>query len=245
MTIVAASRRRSSRRRRPRRGPSRPARPSRWTLDLRQHRRRRARRRPRQDTLPPGFAYVSSSSSPSLGAPTVIPGRRRSCAGTSGRSPATRRPPGTITVTARAGAVTSGTGDPPHQTFTNNATLTRHGRRRDAYTATASADVDRPGAATQLGKTVDKTFRRRLPGSGHLHADAAHRRQQPALERARVRPAAGRRDVAAATVGQGGTYGAYTPIAAVPATTRGRPCSTRRSPSRRNSSPSRTRSRSR
>src|SRR4051812_11254575 len=70
-----------------------------------------------QDTLPAGFVYVSSSSTPSI-APTVIPGSQTILRWNVGAIPANTPSAGTITVTARAGAAT-----PPQQTFTNNALL--------------------------------------------------------------------------------------------------------------------------
>ena len=94
-----------------------------------------------QDTLPPGFSYVSSSSSPSLGAPTVIPGSQTLLRWSVGNVNASTPAAGTVTITARAGAITNGTGTPPQQTFTSNATLTGRDPGGTSYSVNASADV--------------------------------------------------------------------------------------------------------
>src|SRR5262249_12351186 len=95
-----------------------------------------------QDTLPPGFSYVSSSSSPSLGAPSAI----RAAGGTSvrwnaGTIPASTASQGTVTIPARAGPPTGGSGTPPQQTFTNRATLTGRDPGGTTFSTSASADV--------------------------------------------------------------------------------------------------------
>ena len=166
-----------------------------------------------QDTLPAGFTYVSSSSSPSLSAPTVIPGTQTTVRWSTGSIAANTPTAGTITVTARAGQITNGTGDPLTQTFTNNAKLTGTSSGT-SYSATASATVDVQALPISLGKTVDHTFLSSLPGSA-FYTMTPRSADDSQLSNVRVIDPLPAGIVAAPTVGQGGTYGAYTPIAAV------------------------------
>jgi uncharacterized repeat protein (TIGR01451 family)/uncharacterized repeat protein (TIGR02543 family) len=165
-----------------------------------------------QDTLPAGFTYVSSSSTPSLGAPTVIPGTQTTLRWSTGTLAVNTPAAGTITVVARAGQVTNGTGTPPTQTFTNNATLTGTGAGAQ-FSTSASATVDVQALPISLGKTVDHTFLSSLPGSA-LYTMTPRSADDSALSNVRVVdpvPAG----VTSPSAGQGGTVGPYTPLAAV------------------------------
>src|SRR5262249_48847917 len=118
-----------------------------------------------QDTLPPGFSYVSTSSSPSLGAPSVIP----AAGGTivrwnAGTIPANTTGGRTVTITARARPPTGGSGTPPQQTFTNHATLTGRDAGGTTFSTSARADVIVQALAITLDKSVDHTFLSSLPG---------------------------------------------------------------------------------
>jgi uncharacterized repeat protein (TIGR01451 family) len=169
-----------------------------------------------QDTLPPGFSYVSSASSPSLPAPTVIPAPsgtivRWSLGTLAAGTPAA----GTVTITARAGAVTAGTGTPPQQTFTNGALLTGTDGGGTTFSASASANVVVQALDITLGKAVNSTFLSTLPGAVTYTLTPESGSDNP-LQSVRVIDPLPAGITPPPTVGQGGTYGAYTPIAAVP-----------------------------
>ena len=177
-----------------------------------------------QDTLPPGFTYVTSSSTPSLGAATVIPAPSGTIVRWNvGTITANTPTAGTVTLTARAGAVTSGTGDPLQQTFTNRGTLKGKDVGGNEYSADASATVVVQALDLTLGKSVNKTFLTTLPDTvtytltpGSSSGDL--------LENVRViDPYPAGLTAPPVSVGQGGSFGAYVPIAAVPGTDPGPP----------------------
>src|SRR4029079_2968406 len=168
-----------------------------------------------QDTLPVGFAYISSSSSPSLGAPTVIP----AASGTivrwnSGTIAANTPSAGTVTIVARAPAVTNGTGVPLQQTFTNAATFAGKDAGGTSYSTAASADVTIQALDVTLGKTVDKTFLSTLPGTV-TYTLTPRSSGNDILSNVRVIDPVPT-GVTSPVAGQGGTAGPYVPIAAVP-----------------------------
>jgi uncharacterized repeat protein (TIGR01451 family)/uncharacterized repeat protein (TIGR02543 family) len=194
-------------------GPVSPGDPVTWTLSYGNNGGSALNGSTVQDTLPAGFTYVSSSSSPSLGAPTVIPSSQTSVRWSTGTLAASTPAAGTITITARAGQLTNGTGDPLTQTFTNNATLagTSSGT---TFSANASATVDVEALPISLGKTVDHSFLSSLPGSA-LYTMTPRSADDSSLSNVRVIDPLPAGITATPTVGQGGTYGAYSPIAAV------------------------------
>ncbi len=96
----------------PTQGPVSPGTPVTWTISYGNTGAAALLNSVVEDTLPPGFTYVSSSSSPSLGAPTVIPGSQVKVRWNKGTINANTPNSGTVTITARAGAVTNGSGDP-------------------------------------------------------------------------------------------------------------------------------------
>ena len=177
-----------------------------------------------QDVLPPGFAYVSSSSTPNLGTPTVIPAGSGTIVRWSVGTLAANTPnAGTVTITARAGPVTDGSGDPPQQTLTNSATLAGKDAGGNPFTATASADVVVEALPITLDKTVDKAFLSPLPGTVTYTLKPRSSSADP-LESARViDPLPAGVSSPPVTVGQGGTFGAYTPIPAKPGNDPGPP----------------------
>jgi len=194
-------------------GPVNPGDPITWTLTYGNNGGSALQSSTVQDTLPAGFTYVSSSSSPSLAAPTVIPGTQTVVHWNTGTVAANTPAAGTITITARAGQLTNGTGTPPTQTFTNNATLTGTGAGA-SFSANASATVDVQALPISLGKTVDNTFLSSLPGSA-LYTMTPRSADDSLLSNVRVIDPLPAGISAAPTVGQGGTYGAYSPIPAV------------------------------
>ncbi len=105
----------------------------------------------------PPASLTSSSSSPSLGAPTVIPGPQVKVRWNAGTIAANAPNAGTVTITARAGAVTNGSGDPLQQTFTNTAKLSGTGPGGLPFSAQGTATVVVEQGALSLGKTADKT----------------------------------------------------------------------------------------
>lgn len=175
-----------------------------------------------EDTLPAGFTYVSSSSSPSVGSPTVIPGSpvkvRWSLSNISANNPSA----GTVTITARAGAVTNGVGDPAIQTFTNVARLTGTDSSAKIYAADASAQVDLVQGTLKLDKSVDKAFVQ-TPGEVTYTLRPGFSANS-GLENLRVfDPIPAGVTSPPVSIGQGGTFGAYVPRAAQPGTDAGPP----------------------
>jgi uncharacterized repeat protein (TIGR01451 family) len=195
-------------------GPVNPGEPVTWTLTYGDTGGAALQSGIVQDTLPPGFVYVSSSASPSLGVPKVIPGAQTIVRWNAGTVAANTASAGTITITARAGAITAGTGSPPLQTFTNNATLTGSDASANTYSAAASATVDDQALDISLGKTVNNAFLSALPGSATYTMTPRTSDNSP-LSGVRVIDPLPAGIVATPTVGQGGSYGAYSPIAAV------------------------------
>ncbi len=176
-----------------------------------------------QDTLPAGFAYVSSSSSPSI-TPTVIPGSQTILRWNVGAIPANTPSAGTITVTARAGNVTGGTGTPPQQTFTNNALLRGTDAGGTQYTQLATADVIVQAPSLTLGKTVDKSVTTLPDATGVTYTLTPGTGDNGQLSGVRIFDTVPTGATAPpAAVGQGGAYGAYTPIAADPGNDPGPP----------------------
>jgi uncharacterized repeat protein (TIGR01451 family) len=159
-------------------GPVSPGDPVTWTLHYGNNGSGALGGSTLEDTLPAGFAYVSSSSSPALGAPIVIPGAQTSVRWNTGAIAANTPAAGTITITARAGQITSGTGDPLTQTFTNNATLAGTGVFAE-FSADATATVDVQALPLSLGKTVDQSFLASLPGSATYTMTPRSARQRP------------------------------------------------------------------
>ena len=171
-----------------------------------------------QDTLPEGFTYVSSTSSPGLPAPTVIP----SPSGTIVRWNVGTIAPGTpnagiVTITAKAGAITNGTGTPPRQTFTNNATLVGRDAGGTAYAAEpASASVIVQDLDLTLGKSVDKTLIG-SPPSSVTYTLTPRSSSSDVLQNTRViDPFPAGLTAPPSAIGQSGTYGPYVPIPADP-----------------------------
>ena len=162
-----------------------------------------------QDTLPAGFTYQSSSSSPSI-TPTVIVGPPGIIKWNIGTLAANAT--GSVTITALAGPVTSGTGNPLTQTFTNNATLTGDSSGTN-YSQSASAQVSVQKGELSIGKTVDKSQLTSFPGSLTYTINPAYTGTD-LLNAARVidpLPTG----VTFTSAGQGGTGGAYVPVAKV------------------------------
>src|SRR5207249_3767968 len=118
-----------------------------------------------QDTLPPGFVYVSSSSSPALGNPLVIPGSPAIVRWNAGAVAANSPAAGTLTISALAGPVTSGTGNPLTQVFTNIASAGGEDASGAHYAAAASASISVQQLPMALGKTADKSVLNLLPGT--------------------------------------------------------------------------------
>jgi uncharacterized repeat protein (TIGR01451 family) len=176
-----------------------------------------------EDTLPTGFVYVSSSSSPSIGSPQVIPGTSTILRWNLGTIPANTAATRTVTITARAGSVTNGTGDPLQQTFTNNARLTGTDSGGASYRADASATVVVRKLAVSLGKTVDIDYLDVLPGT--LTYTLRPRSTDTALlENVRViDPYPTGMTAPPLSISGGGTYGPYVPVAAVPGNDPGPP----------------------
>src|SRR5262249_46140124 len=130
---------------------------------------------------------------------------------------------GTITLVARAGPMTAGTGTPPQQTFTNNATLTVNDLGGSTFTATASADTTVQALDITLGKSVDKTFISLLPApvTYTLRPESS---TDDLLDSARViDPFPTGLTSPPTSVGQGGTFGPYVPIPANPGNDPGPP----------------------
>jgi len=187
-------------------GPFLPGSPVKWTLIYQNTGSAEMVNTILEDVLPPGFRYVSGSPSPMVipGEPTIV----RWTIGTlaPGQS-------GSVTVTALAGPITAGSGDPPAQTFTNIATLTGQDAGGTSYSASAEATVELQGLAIALTKTVDKALLTNLP-------DTLTYTLRPSysgiglLENVRVIDPIPT-GVTYLSAGQGGTYGAYVPIAAV------------------------------
>ena len=120
---------------------------------------------------------------------------------------------GTVTITARAGAVTGGTGTPPQQTFTNNATLvgTDAGGTPFATTRERHRASSRRSPLT-LGKSVDKTFIGSLP-STVTYTLTPRSDSGDSLDNVHViDPFPTGLTPPPTAVGQGGTYGPYVPI---------------------------------
>ena len=168
-----------------------------------------------EDTLPQGFTF--SSATPS--ATTVIPGNpaiiRWSLGTLAGGAS------GSITITALAGAVTNGVGDPPTQVFTNDATLSGQDAGGSLFTAGASADVSVQKLPIGVAKTVDQAFVTTLPDTVTYTLTPSFT-GSALLDNVRVidpLPSG----TTFVSVGQGGTYGAYVPIAAVPGNDPGPP----------------------
>ena len=139
-------------------GPVTPGTPVTWTIEYGNTGAAALTDSQVEDTLPPGFTYVSSSSSPSLGAPTVIPGSQVKVRWNSGTISANTPNAGTVTITARAGAVTNGSGTPLQQTFTNTAKLSGTGAGGFNFEDEDTATVVVEQGALSLGKTADKNF---------------------------------------------------------------------------------------
>ena len=178
-----------------------------------------------EDTLPGGYTYVSSASSPSLPAPTVIPAASGTIVRWNvGSIAAQTSPAGSVTITARTGAITEGTGTPPHQTFANEATLVgRDTTGTEISAAPASASVLEQAGDLTLGKSVDKTFIGTLPNTLTYTLSPRSDNAEP-LENVRViDPYPVGLTAPPIAVGQGGTYGPYAPIAALPGSDPGPP----------------------
>ncbi len=170
-----------------------------------------------EDVLPPGFVFASASPA----ATTVIP------AG----SPIVRWNLGTlapgasgsVTLTARAGAVTAGTGDPATQFFTNQAELRGQDAGGTSYTADASADVSVQALPLSIDKTVDQSFVASLPGTV-TYTLTPRFVGDSELQNVRViDPLPAGTSYVAASANAGGSFGAYVPIAAVPGNDPGPP----------------------
>ncbi len=168
-----------------------------------------------EDTLPPGFTF--SSATPA--ATTVIPGNPAIVRWNLGTlAPGAS---GSITLTARAGAVTAGVGDPPTQVFTNTATLSGTDAGGTPFSNDASAAVSVQRLPLHIDKAVDQAFVTTLPSTVTYTLTPAFSGSQ-LLQSVRVMDPlpAGTTFVGA---GQGGTFGAYVPIAAVPGNDPGPP----------------------
>jgi hypothetical protein len=133
-------------------------------------------------------------------------------------------PAGSVTITARTGAITEGTGTPPHQTFTNRATLVgRDAAGTEFSAAPASASVLEQARDITLGKSVDKAFIGTLPNTLTYTLSPRSDNAEP-LENVRViDPYPAGLTAPPTAIGQRGTYGPYAPIAAVPGTDPGPP----------------------
>ena len=116
-----------------------------------------------EDVLPPGFLYTSSTSSPALASPLIIPGNPARIRWTIGTLAINQT--GSVTIKALAGPITDGAGDPPTQLFTNTATLTGKDAVGASYSNTATATVTLKGLPTGLAKSVDKPTLEDLPGT--------------------------------------------------------------------------------
>ena len=176
-----------------------------------------------EDKLPPGFSFISSSSSPSLGAPTVIPAASGTIVRFNvGTIPATTPSAGTVTINARAGPVTAGSGDPPQQTFTNNATLKGQDAAGNPFSVAASADVVVQALDITLGKSVDKSFLN--PPGNITYTLTPESSSNDLLDSVRViDPLPAGVSSPPVSVGQGGTFGPYVPTPAVPGNDPGPP----------------------
>ncbi len=163
-----------------------------------------------QDTLPLGYTYSSSSSSASI-TPTVMPGSPAIVRWTVGTLAGGAS--GTLTLTAIAGPITSGTGNPLTQTFTNNATIAGTDAGGNSYNVAASAQVTEQQTDLSLGKSVDQSQLTSLPGT--LTYTLQPRYSGTTLQTlSRVldpQPAG----VTFTTANQGGTVAAYVPVLAV------------------------------
>jgi len=110
------------------------------------------------DTLPAGFVYVSASPAPSLvipGSPTILKWNLATLASNAS---------GSITLNALAGPITSGTGNPVQQVFTNTVTLTGNDASNNSYSGSATATVTVQKPPIDLQKSVNQSFVA-LPGN--------------------------------------------------------------------------------
>ena len=110
---------------------------------------------------------------PSLPAPTVIPSPDGTIVRWNVGTIAAGTPnAGTVTITAKAGAVTDGTGTPPQQTFTNDADARGQGRRRQRVHGRRERRRGRPGARPHARQVGRQDVHRLAAEHGHVHAHA-------------------------------------------------------------------------
>lgn len=170
-----------------------------------------------EDKLPLGFTLVSASPA----ATTVIPGNPTIVRWNLGTlAPGAS---GSVTLVARAGAVTAGMGDPLTQVFTNDAKLRGQDAGGTTFTASASAEVSVQELDLNIGKMVDKAFVTTLPETV-TYTLTPEFSSDELLQNVRViDPLPAGTNYVAASANAGGTFGAYTPIAAVPGNDPGPP----------------------